>query len=88
MRVNREAREQWEKKQAEDAERVRKQNDVSSVRCFSLIFNLCSHKSLFNDLSRIRNACLFYWNSFTTYLPIYVMCKVLKESPSRQGISR
>ncbi|XP_020402000.1 transcription initiation factor TFIID subunit 4b isoform X6 [Zea mays] len=27
MRVNREAREQWEKKQAEDAERIRKQND-------------------------------------------------------------
>ena len=29
MRVNREAREQWDKKQAEDAERIRKQNDVS-----------------------------------------------------------
>ncbi|KAK3150152.1 hypothetical protein QOZ80_3AG0229300 [Eleusine coracana subsp. coracana] len=28
MRVNREAREQWDKKQAEDAERIRKQNDV------------------------------------------------------------
>ncbi|KAF8729065.1 hypothetical protein HU200_018379 [Digitaria exilis] len=27
MRVNREAREQWDKKQAEDAERIRKQND-------------------------------------------------------------
>ncbi|TKV95418.1 hypothetical protein SEVIR_9G362300v4 [Setaria viridis] len=27
MRVNREAKEQWEKKQAEDAERIRKQND-------------------------------------------------------------
>jgi transcription initiation factor TFIID subunit 4 len=31
MRVNREAKEQWDKKQAEDAERIRKQNDVSSA---------------------------------------------------------
>ncbi|KAJ1296621.1 hypothetical protein BS78_01G315800 [Paspalum vaginatum] len=31
MRVNREAKEQWDKKQAEDAERIRKQNDLSGL---------------------------------------------------------
>ena len=31
LRVNREAREQWDRKLAEDADRIRKQSDVSSA---------------------------------------------------------